>query len=186
MATSHSDADISFDGEEILFARDDHFQLVAVLSTFSRNDNCKFRLLADDKVTTEPDSDGPYRQISGRGARAIVAQGRSGRLRRREAAPAVLAGLPRDLPLALRSPDLCNGFRRTSTGSPGKSPGRTTANSRTGDREIGKPAGRGVRRRRTRSRRRPAGGCRRDRSSGRRARCAGRSGFGDGPAARSG
>ncbi len=64
VATSHSDADISFDGEEILFARRDHFQFVAAFSTFARNDNCKFRLLPDQKVTTDPDPGSPYRQIS--------------------------------------------------------------------------------------------------------------------------
>jgi hypothetical protein len=64
VATSHSDADISFDGEELLFARGDHFQFVAAFSTFARNDNCKFRLLPDQKVTTSPDPGSPYRRIS--------------------------------------------------------------------------------------------------------------------------
>jgi hypothetical protein len=64
VATSHSDADISFDGEELLFARGDRFQFVAAFSTFARNDNCKFRLLPDQKVTTNPDPGSPYRQIS--------------------------------------------------------------------------------------------------------------------------
>jgi hypothetical protein len=64
VVTSHSDADISFDGEELLFARGDRFQFVAAFSTFARNDNCKFRLLPDQKITTAPGADGPYRQIS--------------------------------------------------------------------------------------------------------------------------
>jgi hypothetical protein len=62
--SGHSDADISFDSEEILFVRGDRLQFVAALPIFANNDNCKFQLKPDRTVTTSPDPGSPYRQIS--------------------------------------------------------------------------------------------------------------------------